>query len=362
MKNKITCAVHLRLKDRSSTKNLIQYINEGLKPLGVNLMILEDNQGYKFRCFPELSSGTFGRNDAKKVAEAAKAADIRIVPLFMCLGHQGWRYEKSNLLKAFPEFCETPEVEEGEKKPDTIAGKVINNTPDGNFYCHSWCASNDDVYKYVFPMMDEIAEDFGADAVHVGMDEVFSIAEDSCPRCVGKSRYELYARTVNILHDHIVKKKGMQMMMWADRLQKASDFGYDDWEGDALGIWRAVDMIPKDIILMPWHYGLNEKGFPGIEVFLEKGFSVLPACWRHLPNARLLWAEALKYSKSAKEKGYPGKLLGMTTTCWADATSKYLEKLLMCLKEKVQDEDEMDYIGVASSLIYMTKALKEYRL
>ncbi|MDR2572032.1 MAG: hypothetical protein LBD23_17275, partial [Oscillospiraceae bacterium] len=106
MKKQTVCAVHLRVQDTESTGNLIKYIKEGLAPLGVNMLILELNPGFEFRCFPELSSGTFAQEDARKVSVAAKEAGIRIVPLFMCLGHQGWRYEKGKLLQIYPEFCE----------------------------------------------------------------------------------------------------------------------------------------------------------------------------------------------------------------------------------------------------------------
>jgi hypothetical protein len=85
---------------------LVQYIREGLAPLGVNLLCLEFNPGYNYLCFPELADGTFGRDSAQKVAAAAKTAGIRIVLLFMCLGHQRWRFNRNALLKAYPEFIE----------------------------------------------------------------------------------------------------------------------------------------------------------------------------------------------------------------------------------------------------------------
>ena len=56
--------------------------------------------------------------------------------------------------------------------------------------------SNDDIYQYVFPMIDEMAEACRADAVHIGMDELFDVA--MCPRCKGKSPAALYARTIKI--------------------------------------------------------------------------------------------------------------------------------------------------------------------
>lgn len=344
-------AVHLRVKDAGITDKLIQYIKEGISPLGVNLLCLEFNPGYNYRCFPELADGSFGREHAQKIALAAKECGIRIAPLFMCLGHQGWRFEKNALLKAHPEFDETPHMPENGDPA----------TPDLEFYCHSWCASNDDVYKYVFPMIDEITEDFGADCVHVGMDEVFSLADENCPRCNGRDRAELFARTVKILHEHIVREKGWQMMMWADRLNHAEKFGYHAWEGDIWGTWRALDMIPNDIILADWHYEMNEKGFAGIEALLEKGFTVIPAGWRELKQTRFLLDEALKYAKSAKEKGFSGTMAGMMITCWNEAVNELLDRLLESVKAREQNEEAKDAHGIASSVVYMADKLKDYR-
>ena len=345
MLNKIKGA-HLRIKEASVTDKLIQYIHEGLKPLGVNLLVLEFNPGYNYRCFPQLADASFGRDEAKKVAEAARKAGIKIVPLFMCLGHQGWRFEKNKLLKLHPEFDETPDVpEDGDAE----------NTPDLEFYCHSWCASNDDVYKYVFPMMDEIMEDFNADTLHVGMDEVFSMGE--CPRCKGKKRADLFARSVNILYDHIVKEKGWKMMMWGDRLNHAKAFGYHAWEGDIWETWHAVDMIPKDIIIADWHYEMNEKGFPGIGAFLEKGFTVVSASWKDLNQARFLLDEAQKYEKSAIEKGHKGTHAGMIVTCWSEATNELLDTLMESVKAREQNEEEKGTRGIASSIVYISGKL-----
>ena len=350
--------LHLRINKTDSTDALVKYIKEGLTQIGVNTLVLEFNPGYNYRCFPELADGTFGREDAKKVAQAAKEAGIRIVPLFMCLGHQGWKYEPNKLLELHPEFKETTDVVEGIKSPDKVGGKIITNTPNGEFYCHSWCASNDDVYKYVFPRMDEIMEDFGADCVHVGMDETFSIAEDSCPRCVGKGRAELFARTINILHDHIVKEKGWQMMMWADRLVNAREYETHAWEADYLGIWRAIDMIPTDIIMCNWHYEITEKGFPSLEMFMEKGFNILPGGWRSLKQMKFLHSETVKYENIAKEKGLKGSVAGMINTCWATASPEYLEQMNELVKSEIQQEDANDIKGVASSLVYMANQYK----
>jgi hypothetical protein len=150
------------------------------------------------------------------------------------------------------------------------------------------------------------------------------------------------------------------MMMWADRLNNAEAFGYGAWEGDIWGTWHAVDMIPNDIMLAAWHYEMNEKGFPGIEALLEKGFTVLPAGWRYLKQTRYLLDEALKYGSSAKEKGYKGAMAGMMITCWSEANGELLDNLLKCLKSRELNEEVKDARGVASSIVYMADRLKDY--
>jgi len=359
--NKAIKAVHVRVDHAAVTEKLCAYIKKGLAPLGVTHLCIEFNPGYVYKCFPELSYGDFGREHAKQVAAAAKEANIKIIPLFMCLGHQGWRLDTSMLLKTYPEFTERPHLpKEAEHMPHDLF-----------FYCHSWCASNDKVYDYVFPMIDELMEDFETDMIHVGMDEVFDLAESTCPRCSGKTRPYLFARTINILHDHIVREKGWQMMMWADRLNNAKAFGYHAWEGDIWDTWKAVDMIPKDIIMADWHYDMNEQGFKGIEAFIEKGFTVIPAGWRKLEQTQFLLDEALKCRESAKAKGYTGYMGGMMITSWNNCTEEFLDAMLPMLKDKIKEEPEppaetgqrrrMNPAGIAASIVYMAEKLKDYK-
>jgi hypothetical protein len=353
-------AHHVRVDHAAVTEPLCRYIKEGLGPLGITHLIIEFNPGYVFKCFPELSFGDFDRECAQKVAAAAKEAGIKIVPLFMCLGHQGWRLDTSMLLKVYPEFIERPHLpKQAEHMPHDLF-----------FYCHSWCASNDKVYDYVFPMIDELMEDFGADMIHVGMDEVFDLAESTCPRCSGKTKPFLFARTVNILHDHIVREKGWGMMMWADRLNDGKKFNYGAWEGDIWDTHKAIDLIPKDIIMADWHYEMSKGGFPSIENFIEKGFTVLPSAWRKLEQTKYFLAESLKTRETGKEKGYSGALAGMMVTSWNNCTEGFINQMLPMLKDRIQEEPPVDPdaprgqrppAGIAASIVYVAEQLKDYQ-
>jgi hypothetical protein len=127
------------------------------------------------------------------------------------------------------------------------------------------------------------------------------------------------------------------------------------WEGDMLGIWPAIDMIPTDIILADWHYDMNEKGFAGIGALIEKGFTVISAGWRDLKQTRFLLSEALKYATPAVDNG--GRWAGMMITCWSMASDELLAKMLNVLKSGELDEENTDERGIASGVLYITGEL-----
>ena len=155
--------------------------------------------------------------------------------------------------------------------------------------------------------MDELIDAFRASAVHVGMDEVFLLGSDLSPSTKGKDPAVLFAKAVNDIHRHLVRERHVEMLMWGDRLidGKTKDFG--EWESSMNGTAAAIDMIPKDIIVCPWHYEQRDD-YPSIPMLLDKGFRVLPAGWNKLEAARAL----IEYSRQHDSP----KLLGYMFTTW----------------------------------------------
>ena len=171
---------------------------------------------------------------------------------------------------------------------------------------------NPDVNRVVFALIDELADAFEADAFHVGMDEVFLVASDQCPRCRGKNPAEVFAKAVNDLHAHIVKDKKLTMLMWADRLLDDKTMDYGKWESSANGTAPAIDRIPKDIILCDWHYELRDH-YPSVPYFQEKGFRVWPASWNNPKAALALLEEGRRVNK--------GLVIGHLGTTWVSAAA-----------------------------------------
>ena len=66
-------------------------------------------------------------------------------------------------------------------------------------------------------------------------------------------------------------------------------------------------MIPKDIIICPWHYEQRES-YPSIPMFIEKGFRVLPAGWKDVEAATAL----IRFNKSHPDP----RMLGHIFTTW----------------------------------------------
>jgi hypothetical protein len=272
-------------------------IVEKLAPMGVNVLILEVNYKFKFDTHPELSDGDITADLAGDLAKTCREHGIRLIPMFNCLGHQSWARTTFPLLAQHPEFDETPQIPK--------------NNP--GIYCRSWCPLHPVVHKVVFDLIDELIDAFKADAFHVGMDEVFLIADSACARCKGKDPAVIFAKAVSDLHQHIVEDRAVTMLMWADRLldDKKLDFGYGRWEASQNGTGPAIDTIPKDIILCDWHYETRKNGYPSVAYLQEKGFRVLPSSW---------WNKdaALAMLREARAKGTE-RMIGHVCTTWVGA-------------------------------------------
>lgn len=266
-----------------------------LAAMGLNVLFLEVDYHLEFDSHPELRDvSTITKAGAKRFGDLCRANDIRLIPQFQCLGHQSWAKDTYPLLTRYPQFDLTPGAFPGNE----------------GLYCREWDVTNPAVYDMVFDLLDEIIDSFGVDAIHVGMDEVFLLGSELSPATRGKDPAVLYAKAVNDLYGHLVKKRRVEMVMWADRFIDGKKFDFGKWEASENGTAPALDMIPKDIILSPWHYE-PRASYPSIPMFLEKGFRVIPASWKNEEASRKL----IEYSLDRKHP----KMLGHLFTTWGEA-------------------------------------------
>lgn len=289
--NPVWRGVHLGAHNDEQVDQLIQALPK-LAQRGVNVAVVEVDYSLAFETHPEVrSSPCISKAKASELAEAAHALGIRLIPQLNCLGHQSWSKHTDPLLTAHPDFDETP-------------GQYPDNK---GIYCRSWCPQNPAVNALVFDLIDEMIDAFHADAFHVGMDEVFIIGSEYCPRCRGHDPAKLFAKAVNDLHRHIVGKRHIEMFMWGDRLLDSRALGYSKWEASQNGTQSAIDLIPKDIVVCDWHYEKSER-YPSVPLLLQKGFRVWPSGWQPLEAS-------LAFSSFARQQNNP-RLVGYLCTTW----------------------------------------------
>ncbi|MEI6141902.1 MAG: family 20 glycosylhydrolase [Mariniphaga sp.] len=284
----------------------VKFIAEELAPRKVNTLILRVDFNYRFEIHPELrDSNALSKADVGKLVDVCKKNKIRIIPQINLLGHQSWAGKINNLLRVYPEFDETPAVK--------IPEKYKWPNADG-LYCKSYCPLHPGIHKIVFDLVDEICDVFETDAFHAGMDEVFYIGDDKCPRCSGRDKAELFAGEVNTISNHLALKN-RKLWIWGDRLIDGKTTGMGMWEASMNNTYRAIDLINKDVMICDWHY---ERPDQSAVYFASKGLCVVTCPWRNPKIAVKQVQDMYRFRVSATPEMKP-RYQGMVQTIWVGA-------------------------------------------
>jgi hypothetical protein len=290
--------------DAGHLDRFIDFINKELGPRHVNTLILRVDYNYQFQSHPELTEGNaLSLADVKRLVAVCRTNNIHLIPQINLLGHQGFGASENSLLRKYPEFDETPWV----KNPEHY--KWPN--PD-NLYCRSYCPLEPKVHDVVFACVDEVCDAFETDAFHAGMDEVFYLGEDKCPRCGGKNKADLFAGEVTRIHDHL-QQKGRALWMWGDRFIDGKVTGLGEWEASYNGTAPAIDMVPKDIIICDWHYDRPDLT---AAYFAIKGFKVISCPWK-IASVGAQQADDMIHWRQTSTPEIRDRLLGVTQTVWS---------------------------------------------
>lgn len=279
----------------------------------VDLIALQIRYRYRFTSHPEcMGQEPLSYEDVKKIVGVCKKAGIRLIPKVNLLGHQSGihnipsdgilhggagkvRTDYDGLLRAYPQFDETPDDEE-----------VL--------YCRTLCPSHPDLPAVVFDLIDELMDVFEADGIHIGCDEAFNIG--LCPRCREKDHAVLFADWVNTVGEH-VRSRGAEMMVWGDRLLDRDTTGYGEYEAAKNGTAPAIDLVDKRTVLCDWHYE-DWKSFPSVDQFGEKGFPVLISPGWKVDNVK----KFLDYAREHDHRNIRGILA--TTWCNSGELARYM--------------------------------------
>ncbi len=168
----------------------------------------------------------------------------------------------------------------------------------------------------LFEVIDEICDAFESTAFHAGMDEIFYLGESKCPRCGGRDPADLFAGEVQAIHDHLALKN-RELWIWGDRLIDGKTTGIGEWEASYNNTYRAVDLIPKDVVICDWHY---ERPDQTAVYFAMKGFRVVTCPWRISQPGVTQVDDMVRFRNSSTPEMKP-RFLGIVETTWSSTQS-----------------------------------------
>ncbi len=286
----------------------LTFMNDVLAPAGVNVLVLRVDYNYAYESHPELrSANPLTREMVQKLVLSSQENGIALIPQINLLGHQSWHSTHSKLLSVYPEFDETPHVQlpENYEWPN-----------EDGLYCKSYCPLHPRVHEVVFALVDEIMEAFSATAFHAGMDEVFYLADEKCPRCHGLDPAVLFADEVRRIRNHL-HTRDQQLWIWGDRLLDGNTTGLGIWEAAGNQTHTAIDLIPNDVVICDWHYDRAE---PTAAYFALKGFNVITCPWNNSSVAKQQVAQFVGFQESSNGV-LAQRYRGLMQTIWTDAKS-----------------------------------------
>ena len=108
--------------------------------------------------------------------------------------------------------------------------------------------------------------------------------------------------------------------MWSDRLIDGKTSNLLAWQASMNNTWRAIDMIPRDILICDWKY---EDAPPTPALFAIKGFDVVASpCYKADVALAQLAMDYLIRKNAARadfSKTISSRMLGMFHTSWVGA-------------------------------------------
>lgn len=297
-------SIFLTAPNSNKLNQFTSFINDTLSAYNINTLVLGVDYNYQYKSYPQLANeNALSKADIKEIVAVCKKNNIRLIPQYNFLGHQSWAEYQGNLLTNFPEFDETPSVKIPEKHQWPNKDSLM---------CKSYCTLHPGVHKVVFALAGELIDVFEADAFHVGLDLVLYIGHDDCKRCKGKDKAQLFADEVQRIHTFL-RSKNCEMWMWGDRLINGAVTGLGEFEASLNGTHRAINAIPKDIVICDWHY---KHAVPTSAYFAANGFKVVTCQWNNVE----VGVEQLKnhFSFINNSPGEMKKLFsGMMITVWS---------------------------------------------
>jgi len=231
---------------------------------------------FRFRLHPEIGAGRGALNaeEVKELVEFARRFHVRIVPIFQTLGH----YDNLLLKENYRHLAEFPGA-------------------------HCLSPALEETYGFLREVLGEIIPAFQDEYFHIACDESWDVGK-------GKSRALVREHGIDGVHAMHYRKVydmvtglGRKVMMYGDII---------------LSHPSIMDQIPKDIVIVDWHYNAAAD-YPSVARFTEAGFKVVVSPglsnWDRLyPD----YSNSLTNIENLIRAGFEKGALGAVTSSWCD--------------------------------------------
>jgi len=122
-----------------------------------------------------------------------------------------------------------------------------------------------------------------------------------------------------VLNKHL-EEKGGRLWIWGDRLLDGSTSGMGMWEASMNNTAKAIDLIPKSVVICDWHY---EIAIPTPAYFAMKGFDVIACSWR-TPEVAQAQVKMIGNFKINSTPEMQKRFLGVMHTSWS-STGNFMD-------------------------------------
>jgi len=232
--------------------------------------------------------GAITKSEMAEMVEEARRNHIVLCPVFECLGHQ-------DRLLGLPENRQYAEVQDPEKRQWSFSPVLP------------------DAFDFLTNLIDELAESTPSPFFHIGGDESYDIGEGTSRKAVKKLGVgRVHAEFFKSLIDYLEDTHSRQTMLYSDMLLRHPE---------------ALEFLPRDCILVDWHYGAAED-YPSVKTLKDAGFKYImasPGLWswnNFYPNYGYAFQNIGVFTAVAKREN----IFGCITSSWGDNGAENLRE------------------------------------
>ncbi len=229
--------------------------------------------------------GALTKAEVKEILAFAKKNFVEVIPIFQTLGH----YE--NILSQ-DEFL---------KYAEFIGAASLN-------------VSSDSTYVFLEDMLKEVFELFPSEYFHMGADESWDVGLGASKKLVEETNIAVvHANHYKKVYD-ICKKYNKKVMMYGDILLDHPEI---------------LSLIPKDIIIVDWHYRADED-YLSTKTIRNAGFEYLvsPSAW-NFTSTFPVNINSLPNIKYIVKSGLENESHGMINSNWGDYGAETFKEFIL---------------------------------